>query len=264
MTSDSSATRRLFGEELPTRTGFIACEIGVARVSLAGGRVGHAGLVKRCTATSVATDGTQVVVGTVRGVFVDEGEGFERRGDPFEVAAVGIADGRPLAAGEDGLVLAWDGELGWRAVGEVTGPQRFDGSLLAAGDGVYRVTDELDRLGLAGVHDVADGETCFAASEDGIYRRAEEGWQVEHERPAAVVITGASGSHAVDDRHTLTRVDGAWDDAGTPVLPVDLGDGDTLCAITADGRVLVRGERGDWRSNPLGLRGVVEFVITQP
>jgi hypothetical protein len=261
---DAAEDRQLFGEQLRTRAAYVACDLGIARASLAGGRVGHAGVVERCTAMSVAADSERVVAGTVRGVLVDEGEGFERVGEPFEVAAVGLAGGRVLAAGADGRVLVWDSEYGWRAVGTVSDPQRFDGAVLAAGNGVYRVTESLEPLGLSGVHDVA-GESPFVATEDGIYRQSNSGWELEHDRPAATVIAAGGSVHAIDDRGILERTGGTWSRVDTPALPVDLAYAGVLCGITGDGTVLVdepeQDGYGTWRSHPLGLRGVVEFAV---
>jgi hypothetical protein len=261
-TVDATEDRRLFGEQLRTRTAFVACDLGIARASLAGGRVGHAGLVERCTATSVAADDERVVAGTVRGVLSSEGDGFERLGEPFEVAAVGLAGERVLAGSDDGRVLAWEPERGWETVGEVREPQRFDGALLAAGDGVYRVDDRLEPLGLSAAHDVA-GEVPYAATENGIYRQGADGWQREHDRPAATVVTAGGQAHAVDEEGVLERVDGAWERIDAPALPVDLSYAGVLCGLTADGTVLVSEPEqdgyADWRSHPLGLRGVIEF-----
>lgn len=267
---DASEERRLFGEQLATRTGFIACDLGVARVSLAGGRVGHVSLVKRCTATSVAVGQEQVVAGTVRGVLVDEGDGFDRFGEAFEVVAVGLTgDGRALAGGADGRVVAWQPDQGWESLGAVTEPQRFDGEFLAAGDGVYRVTESLEHLGLSSAHDVAAVDGLLAATEDGLYRQdAESGeWHHEHDRPVATVVAADGQAHAIDDRDILERVDGAWERRDVPQLAVDLAYGKEPCAITADGTLLVNassetsaGDR-EWRSHPLGLLGVVEFVV---
>ena len=261
---NATADRRLFGEGRRTQAAYLACDLGIARVSLAGGRVGKAGVVERCTATSVATDGVRVVAGSTRGVLVDEGEGFERLGDPFEVAAVGLAEGCILAAGDDGRVLAWTDDRGWETVGEVDTPARFDGALLGSGDGVYRVAETVDPLGLSGVNDVAGGGP-FAATDSGIYRQGADGWEREHDSPGTTVVAAGEVVHAVDDQHTLGRTDGVWERVDAPVLPVDLSlsDGGVLCGVTGDGTVVVResepDEYGNWRTHPLGLRGVVEF-----
>ena len=268
---DATAERRLFGEQLPTRTGFVACDLGIARVSLAGGRVGHTGLVERCTATSIAADSERVVAGTVRGVLVDEGNGFDRVGEAFEVEAVGLtAGGQALAGGADGRVVAWDADHGWEPIGQVPEPQRFDGDVLAASGGVYRVMETLEPLGLSAAHDIAARDGPLAATEDGLHRQAEGGgWDREHDRPTAAVIAADGQAHAIDDRGVLERVDRTWERRDAPELPVDLAyTDDRPCAITADGTLLVSveeeltgDEQSGWRSHPLGLRGVVEFVV---
>jgi hypothetical protein len=259
---DATADRRLFGEQVRTQTAYIACDLGVVRVSLAGGRVGQAGVTERCTATSVAADGERVVAGTVGGVLVDEGDGFERLGDPFEVAAVGLASGRILAGGDDGRVLAWTPDHGWETLGEVDGPERFDGAFLGADSGVYRVTETLEPLGLSAATDVA-GDGSFAATENGIYRRKADGWEQEHERPATTVVTAGGDVHAAGEQGVLERTGEAWTSVDTPAEPVDLSSAGMLCGITRDGTLIITesGADGDrrWRSHPLGLRGVAEF-----
>jgi hypothetical protein len=257
---NATADRRLFAEQLRTRTAFVACDLGIARASLAGGRVGKASIVERCTATSVVADEDRVVAGSTRGVLVDTGEGFERLGEPFEVAAVGLAEGRILAAGEGGRVLAWAEDRGWETVGEVDGPARFDGALLAADSGVYRVAETLDPLGLSGVNDV-DSEGPFAATDDGIYRRGADRWDRGHSRPAATVVAAGGAVHAVDDRGALDHAGGLWERVDVPALPVDLSYAGVLCGVTGNGTIVVSepDEYSNWRTHPLGLRGAVEF-----
>lgn len=259
---DATADRRLFGEQMRTRTAYIACDLGVARASLAGGRVGQAGVTERCTATSVAVDGERVVAGTVSGVLVDEGDGFERLGEPFEVAAVGLAAERVLACGNGGSVLAWTHDQGWETVGEVDGPERFDGALLAADGGIYRVTETLEPLGLSAATDIADGGQ-FAATGDGIYRREADGWEREDERSATAVVTAGGDTYAAGEQGVLERDGGTWTSVDTPAVPVDLAYAGVLCGITGDGTIIISESGGNrdrrWRSHPLGLRGVVEF-----
>lgn len=261
---DATEDRQLFGDELRTRAAFVACDLGIARASLAGGRIGQAGVVERCTVTSVTASGNRVAAGTVRGVLLDSGNGFERLGEPFEVGAVGLPGERVLAAGDDGRVLVWNPDHGWEAVGSVTGPQRFDGGLLAADGGVYRVTETLEPLGLSDAHDVA-GAQPLVATGTGIYRWVAGEWQQEHNRPTVAVVTAGDRSHAIDEQGMLERTDGDWERVDTPALPVDLSYASVLCGITADGTVLVsepgQDDYGRWRSHPLGLRGVAEFDI---
>jgi hypothetical protein len=264
---DASTERSLFGDQLPTKTGFLACDLGVAQVSLAGGRVGHAALLERCTAASVVVDETRVVAGTRHGVLVDGGDGFDRLGESFDVAAVGLGGGPEdiLAGGADGRVRAHRPDDGWETVGTVSGASRFDSGVLAAASGVYRVTGGLDPLGLADARDVAAGERLFAATEEGIYRRDDGAWDREHDRPTTAVVADADRAHAIDDRGLLERAGGSWERVETPAAPVDVAYADSPCAVTPDGRVLL-GERSDttlhgWRSSPLGLRGVAEFAV---
>ncbi len=268
-TGDAAAEeRQLFAEQRETRVGFVACELGVVRIALAADRVGHAGFVERCTATSVAADENRLVVGTIRGVLRETDEGFERLGDPFEVSAVGVGESL-LAASDDNRVLRWHETRGWEPLGEVSGARRFDGRVLAAESGVFRVADELEPLGLTAVADVAVGDAVFAATQEGLYRLAASGeWVREYDKAAAVVVAEGETVHAVDARGVRGRVAGNWERLDAPEIPVDLAYGDHLYGITADGTVIVNADatrptdgRAEWRTHPVGLRGVVECVV---
>lgn len=268
-TGDTAAEeRQLFADKRETRVGFAACELGVVRIALAADRIGHAGVVERCTATSVAANDSRLLAGTIRGVLRESDEGFERLGDPFEVSAVGVGESL-LAASDDNRILRWDESRGWEPLGEVSGARRFDGAVLAAESGVFRVTDKLEPLGLTAVADVAVGEELFAATQEGLYRLAASGeWVREYDKAAGVVVADGETAHAVDARGVLRRVGGNWERLDAPEIPVDLAYGDHLYGITADGTVIVNADAtgpadgtARWRSHPLGLRGVVECVV---
>lgn len=175
---DASDERRLFEQQGGGETAFVASDLGVVRIELAGGRVGGFSLVNRCTARSVAADDTAVAVGTDESVLV--AAGLFEADDDFAptgfgpAVAVGIEGRRLFAAAPDGRVARLDGlddldhrdDLkaldrrnappegdtpgSWTTLGEVTGPRRFDGSLLAAEDGVYRLDGGLQPLGTDG------------------------------------------------------------------------------------------------------------------
>lgn len=262
---DATADRRLFEESAGSRFALVASELGVARLSISGDRVGRASLLERCTATSVATDSERVLAGTTGGVLA--GPGLDRLGEPFEVAAVGVGS-QLLAAGNDGVVSVWEGVDGWNAVGSVDAPARFDGPLLAAEDGVYRVTSGCEPLGLDRVADVAHGEESFAATADGLYRRVEGDWALEHDHPTVAVSTGGGGVCAVDDRGVVERTDGVWQRSESPTSLVDIATDGDVYAITENGTLLAAvdpdrasdGQSG-WRTHAVGLRGVVELAL---
>ena len=275
---DASEQRQLFGEQRETRIGFVACELGVARLVLAADRIGHVGVVERCSATSVAADETHLLVGTIRGVLRESADGFERLGDPFELSAVGVGESL-VAASADNRVLRWNERRGWEPLGEVAGAKRFDGTVLAAESGVFRVNEGLEPLGLHAVSDVAVGagsivdtgeqEALFAATQEGLYRYVESGeWVREYDKATATVVTNGETAHAVDARGVLVRVDGDWEHLDAPKIPVDLAYGESLYGITGDGTVLISrdspgatDEKAGWRTHSLGLRGVVECAI---
>jgi hypothetical protein len=268
---DASEDRELFERGTDPEELFVACGPGIARVTVAADRLGEFALAQRCVARGVTADGERVVAATDEGVFgLDAGDSdFERLGDPFEATAVGLDGDSVLAATADGVVARCAGE-DWTQVGEVTGPRRFDGSLLAAADGVYRVGDTLDSLGLEGVRDCADSPVgLFAATDDGL-SRFEDGWTREFDRPAGVVTTDGERVHATDEQGVLERIGGEWrrfaeSDADTPV---DIASGERLCAVTADGTVLVEADpdiltndRGGWRTHRVGLQDAVALAV---
>lgn len=300
---DASAERRLFGDRRDTFEAIIASELGVGRASLAADRVGEVGIERRCRATCVTASENRIVAGTETGVIIDEGDGFEQLGQSFEVAAVGSRDPGTrnlVAATADDQVCVWSSSGGWDEIGTVDSPGRFCGSFLAADDGVYRVSESLEFLGLDSAHDVAvagerDGaiepsevtaRCIFTATDDGLFRYSGEStdatWEREHDRASMVVVAAGDRVHAVDDEGVLERDDGHWERIATPVRPVDLDYGDRLVGITGDGTLLL--EAGDkeqtvgsneqadssneqedglkqWRTHSLGLRGVAELAV---
>jgi len=136
------------------------------------------------------------------------------------------------------------------------------------------------RLGLDDVHDVAttareSSVGPFAATEAGLYRRAEGEWTREHEGPVQRVGAGDECVHALTgegllERETGTGQDGNWHRRQLPdgVSLVDIAHGETLYGVTEDGWVLLGVEpeltsdgQGGWRSQAVGLRGVVGLAV---
>lgn len=293
---DASADRRLFGDRRDTFEAIIACELGVGRASLAADRVGEVSIERRCQATCVTASENRIVAGTKTGVIIDDGDGFEQLGRSFEAAAVGSLESGArelLAATADGQVCIWSGSGEWDDIGTVDSPRRFCGSFLAAGDGVYHVNEAFEHVGLASAHDVAmarehdgpnqasdqSGRTIFTATDDGLFRYSGDSsdgtWEREHDRASRVVVAAGERVHAVDDEGILKRGDGHWCRIATPAKPVDLDYTDRLVGITEDGTLLLdagdteqtadRTEPADgqsqWRTHPLGLRGVAELAV---
>lgn len=287
---DASADRRLFGEERPTVVGFVASEMGVLRVELSADRIGGFGLVEHSGATDIATDGQAVVVATDEDVLIDGDATGEFAPLEFGPAtAVGLDDGTVIAASPKGRLSETAAEKtddapAWGELGEVSGPNRFDGPLLATDGGVVRVGDDLENLGLRGVADVAhvavDGQTALlAGTGDGLYRREGERWVQVLEKGIGRVTADGDGWFAVTVEGHVLRGDALVPSDGEGWERVALPDGHdafdvkvqgSLYVVTDEGEVLIGAEPSatsdgfeGWRSQPLGVRGVRGFVLLE-
>ena len=275
---DASDERRLFEKNRPETAAFVASNLGVTRISLAGDRVGQFTLAHRCTARSVAVNDA-LVVGTDDDVLVSGGDAFESTGFGPAVA-VGAHEGTIYAATDDGRVArapvdARSGDA-WETVGEVEDPRRFDANLLAAADGVFRVETDgtLSDLGLEAANDVARAASLagggpVAATDDGVYRYDGE-WIREIEGTATWVAGDGETTIAAVDGELCESVDGNWTSRPLPVAEeiADLARGESSYAITDAGTMLVHADpavtddgQGGWRSQAVGVRGVVEMAI---
>lgn len=278
MGEDASEERNLFARSRKSTAAYVASGLGVVRVDLAPDRIGEFSLVERCSAHGVDAGDSLVAVATPDAVLVNRGEGFSDCGFGAAVA-VGVDGGTVLAAspgGEVGRLDAAipDGEAAWESIGSVGKPRRFDGPLLAAEDGVYRVAEELTSLGLTAVLDVAAAGP-LAASDEGLFRYEGEEWRREHDGAASVVAADGGRGHAVDADGLLERgsddSDGhRWERLATPgdARPVDVAHGASLYGVTEAGEFLVAAEgeqatdgRGGWRSRTLGVRGVTGLAV---
>jgi hypothetical protein len=266
MGEDASEERQLFEPRDGGAVAYVTSELGLVRVDLGPDRIGEFSLVERCQATAVAVDASLAAVGTDDAVLLDTGDGFESTGFGPAVA-VGVDDGTVLAAGPDGTVSCRENDGTWNSVGAVTDPQRFDGRYLAAGDGVYRVGTELERIYDGGARDVTD-EGRRVATDDGLRRHEDGHWHREHDGAVSVV----SGRYALDAAGLLERSGDRWKRVTTPADGdlVALVDGACLYAVTADGRFLVSvpGERATdgqegWRSRTLGVRSVTDLGVRE-
>jgi len=259
---DAADERRLFGGRRQETAAYVAAGVGVARVDLAADRVGQFSLVHRCRATSLAATPEVVAVGTDESALVDRGTGFEQTGAGPAVA-VGLDGGAVLAASPDGEVSR-DGER----VGTVADPRRFDGNLLATGDGVVRVGEDLANLGLADVRDVAWAEDgLLAATADGLYGDVGR-WTRLLAGDARAVASDGVRVAVVDGEGVLERRDDDWDRLDAPARPVALAYGESLYGITEAGEFLVYTDpslpvdgRGGWRTHALGLADAVDVTV---
>ncbi|MFC6787028.1 hypothetical protein ACFQFH_14425 [Halobaculum halobium] len=178
------AEKRVFTKRDDVVRALAASSMGVVGVSISGDIVGEFGIDHRCDARDVAARGDAVAVATDEDVLVGD---FEPTGHGPAVAASVAGDG-VLAAAPDGTVslLAAEADAddangdptdsAWIEVGSVDDPRRLDGRLVAAGDGVHRLTDgSLEYAGLEDVRDVSDRGVPLAVTADTLYTLG-NGW----------------------------------------------------------------------------------------
>ncbi|WP_049982942.1 hypothetical protein [Halorubrum sp. BV1] len=170
-------------------------------------------------------------------------------------------------------------------IGEVAEPRAVDGPLVAAADGVHRITADsaadsgwsLASVGLDDARDVAGAGMPLAATGTGLYWLG-NGWMTTQGGDATVVAADGDGhATAVVDGDLLVR-DGRddsdtgddWDrDAWRETeLPVDeeavaLGYGPGVAvAVTAAGTLCV--DAGDgWRHQVIGVRDVTAVALAE-
>jgi len=258
--------KRVYTTRRDRTEAYVASALGLTRVELAGDQVGRFSLVFDEPTTDVAGADGQLVVATDEDVYVGTGEGFEPT-DFGPAAVVTVADGTPVAASPAGRLARLEGDT-WVAPGTVERPRRGDGDLLATADGVVRIGEEPTALGGGDVRDVASAGP-FAATAEGIVRDDGE-WLREYDGDCSLVAADGDRAGAVGDAGLLVRRDGAWDVHERPIdAPIaDLAYGDSLCAVTADGTVLVAADarvaadgQAGWGSRALGVREVSGFAV---
>ena len=260
--------KRVYGEKRAETSVFVASDMGVTRVEVAGDQIGRFSLESDDAATSIAGADGQLVVGTESDVLVGTGDGFAATGFG-EAAVVGIDDGTPLAVAPDGTVARLSGD-DWVTVGSVTSPRRMDGDLLAARDGVVRVGSGLDELAAGpAVRDVAAAGP-YAATADGLLAYDGDEWTRLAGGDCTLVAADGERAHAVSEDGLLVARDGDWTVHGLPAETAfaDIAHGESLYAASADGTVFVRAAsdrspdgQGGWRSRALGVRNVVGLAV---
>lgn len=278
MGDDASDERHLFGERRETATGFLASAMGVVRVELAADRLGGFGVVERCCATDIAVaEGTLAVATEDDVLLADENrETFAPLGFG-PAAAVGLDGNTLYGASPDGTVesvplTAADGTATeWERRGEVTAPHSFDGSVLAATDGVVRVAPAFETLELDGVADVIAGETLLAGGENGLFEYESGEWVRRFDRPIRQVAAGDGAVFAVTEAGELFRqTDSSWTRVSLPegTTAAAVAPGKSLYVVTEAGDIFISAEPtaatdgfGGRQSEPLGVRDIRAFVL---
>jgi len=241
---------------------YVAPGLGVAVVSVSDDIVGEFSLVRRGTATDVATDADRLAVATEEDVLVADRTDRAFRETGFGPAtAVALSDGELLAGDSDGRVARYD-DSEWVTIGTVGEVRAIDGDLVAAADGIARIdNDGLSHVGLNDVRDVATAGTPLAATGDGLYYLG-PGWAKALDGDFTTVARDKGQAHAATGDALYEQTDGEWAEREVPRdgPVVALAHGPGLYALTETGTVLV--DVGDgWRDRALGLRGVAGLAV---
>ncbi|WP_152039687.1 HVO_0234 family beta-propeller protein [Salinigranum salinum] len=295
MTDDdlSIDEKRVFSSRSGKTEVFVAAAVGVVVVDVSDDRVGGFHVDHRCTARDVAGRDGRIAVATDEDVLL--APGYEATG--FGPAtAVGLADDRIVAVGDDGRVgtlpfasaLGTDGDADvetdvdadadtgtgtdadagpWRTVGRVDGARGVDALLVATADGVRRIVGgDLHPAGLSDVRDVAAAGP-FAATGEGLFYLGNGWMEIEAGEWDVVDATPdrerahAAGVPGV--RRRQARDGGEWRAVDLPLdgPPVGFAYGDGfVCTVTGDGTFLVDAGDGP-RTQALGLRGVGGIAV---
>ncbi|QCC50925.1 HVO_0234 family beta-propeller protein [Halapricum salinum] len=262
---------RIYADTLGKTDLYVATGLGVAAVSVSNDRIGQFSLAHRCEAHDVAADGTRVLVATDEDVLAIETGGPDLPVEPLDfgpAVAVGVADA-PLAAAPDGTVYALTDD--WEPLGTVASVRAIDGDLVASFEGVFRVDETLEHVGLDDAFDVVGRETPYAATSEGLYRLG-PGWTRDLEGDFRVVSAAGEQAHAATADALYTREGGSWRERDVPTDEpiVDVGyvkDGGVV-GITKSGTCLVdpvaaKDGASGWRSRSLGLPETAALAVPE-
>ncbi len=269
--------KRVYDDVVPPVPVFVAAAQGLVVARLSDDSVGEFSLARRCTARDLAIgpDGTLVLATDEATLVAPDADPERLRETGFgpATAVSGLDDPRAVVAADDAGRIARlplpDGAFDtdsvadedWTDLGTVEAVRAADGRLVAAADGVRRVTDSgLDDAGLDDARDVAARGAPLAATGEGLYELG-NGWMIAHEGPFETVATDGERAHAVDaDGTVLGRQAGGgeWTDLDLPTADriVDVTyTPDAVVAATDSGSLLANAGDG-WRSRAIGVTGV--------
>lgn len=264
--------KRVYTDQSETVDAYVAADLGVAVARVSQDKIGEFSLAERCTARDVAATARGVAAATDEDVLVGDDDGFEATGFGPAVAVTGY-DGDVLAAGEDGRLARYDGS--WEPLGTVADVRALDAGLVAAADGVHRLTDDgLSAVGLDDAKDVAAAGVPLAATPDGLYRLG-AGWMAAIEGSFEVAtsdpVTADAGelgrAHAATGDSLYEHAPGddadAWRARELPIedAVVDVAYAtDAVIVLTADGALAA--DAGDgFRHRSLGLRAASALAV---
>ncbi|ELZ76030.1 hypothetical protein C455_15433 [Haloferax larsenii JCM 13917] len=255
--------KRVYADQSGKKTAYVAASVGVVSVDVSDDLVGGFRIDHQCDPRDIAGSPGEVAIATAEDVLLLQNDDYHEL-DFGPATTVGFHQNRVVAADETGRIARFDDE-GWTDIGTAEGVQTIDGSLVAADDGVYRITDgELTHVGLPDVADISDPAgrlggaegTAYAAAESGLYRLG-NGWMSEFEDPTNVVASMPDGrAHAAGSAGVVSLEDGAWVADPIPLDETVIGvahDAGTTYAVTDAGSLCLRTTESDWRTQVLGL-----------
>lgn len=281
--------KRVFGSKHGTTEVFVASETGLLGVTVSADKIGEFGLAIRGETTAVAAGNEGILAGTAQGIqysptadsestaqsrdFVDVGTDF---GDQIVDLTWGPAGPVAVTATQVWVPTDWppatgaavDPDVAWEPVGgdEPNEIRAVSGSLVAANDGIYQLTDGgLDHVGLTAARDVAAHGTPLAATDDGLFSLA-NGWQLVASGAFRRVGSDGHGhAHALGESVIKPSTAGIdeWVDDELPVdssaVDVDYGGG-VVAAITENGTLCLSVGDG-WRQQLLGVQGATGVAV---
>ncbi|ACM57255.1 HVO_0234 family beta-propeller protein [Halorubrum lacusprofundi] len=282
--------KRVYAGTAGRTDAYVATESGVVRVALSADKIGAFDMVAREPARDAAVlprrDAPDLLgVATPDGLQVAP-VGDDLAFEPVDVdpvgskslVAVGVHDDAFLVAGEDGEINGIEfgdeeSDPTATSIGTVSDPRAVDGPLVAAADGVYRVSgdgSELVSVGLDDARDVAGSGMPLAATAAGVYWLG-NGWMTALEGDATAVAADGDGhAMAVVDGDLFVHADddtewdaGAWTAADLPVdeVPVALGYGPGVSVAVTDAGTLCVDAGDGWRHQVVGVRGVAGVAL---
>ncbi|AFK17979.2 hypothetical protein E6P09_04295 [Haloferax mediterranei ATCC 33500] len=258
--------KRVYADKTGKKTVYVAASVGVVGVDVSDNLVGGFRIDHRCDPRDVAGSPGEVAVATADDVLLVQGDDYHELGFG-PTTTVGFHRNRVVAADETGRIARFD-ESGWTDIGEVGEVRALDGSLVAAEDGVYRISDEgLTHVGLDDAHDVSDPAgrlgaaegTPLAATEFGLYTLG-NGWMDAIDgRMTAVASMPDGRAHAVGPDGIVSREGEVWVSDPIPMDETVVAlahDARAVYAVTDVGTFCVRTTASDWRTQVLGLDAV--------
>ncbi|MBP1900942.1 hypothetical protein J2744_000600 [Halorubrum trapanicum] len=279
--------KRVYAGSAGRTDAYVATGTGIVRVSLSADKIGAFDMVARDAARDVAVLPRDerpdlVAAATPDGLTVaavGDDPAFESIDDDPAVAVgpAGGRDGGILVAREDGAIERVEFAAGGTTVASTAGigtvgdPRAVDGALLAAADGVYRVSGGgLDDVGLDDARDVAGAGMPLAATGAGLYWLG-NGWMSVRESAAdGVAADGDGHAMAIVDGDLVVHADeaGEWDDETWELaeLPVDervvaLGYGPGISVAVTDAGTLCVDAGDGWRHQVVGVREVAGVAL---